>query len=115
MQQPTCIASPLQKLGLPPPPRPARTCLAERVQIDVKVIGLNDKGKVRLSRRAVLMDARGKGAGGGRPATATAGTGLGVIKASPTSAADVKADAAPVSALIDVPVAGGSDGGSKGA
>ncbi|CAM9452260.1 unnamed protein product, partial [Scytosiphon promiscuus] len=33
--------------------------LADKPVIDVKVVGLNDKGKVRLSRKAVLMDDRG--------------------------------------------------------
>eukprot|EP00904_Undaria_pinnatifida_P002993 jgi/Undpi1/12695/HiC_scaffold_6.g02363.m1 len=38
--------------------------LADKPVVDVKVIGLNDKGKLRLSRKAVLLEDKAKGKGG---------------------------------------------------
>lgn len=93
-------------------------------QIDVKVIGLNDKGKVRLSRKAVLMDERGGKAGGAavpspqlkRPNGALASGGvLGVVKRAAPEAAKPKAvgaakKGAPLSAAVEGPAAGGEEG-----
>lgn len=39
--------------------------LADRTKIDVKAIGLNDQGKIRLSRKAVLVDGKKQAAVGG--------------------------------------------------
>lgn len=108
------------------PPPPDQTHLpfcSNPIQIDVKVIGLNEKGKVRLSRKAVLMDERGGAAGrpprrgttnGTRPAAVplAGGGALGVVKRT-APAATAKAAAA---VLEGGPVGGDGDGdtSSKG-
>lgn len=97
--------------------------------MDVKVIGLSDKGKPRLSRRAVLMDDRtqgkdgdGPGAGhspprpgtnGDRPRAAGAradsdGSTLGVVKRVADSSSSTEANTPPVVALAEGPAAGDS-------
>ncbi|CAM9955042.1 unnamed protein product, partial [Ectocarpus fasciculatus] len=101
--------------------------LADKTTIDVKVIGLNDKGKVRLSRKAVLMDERGGNAGGGAAAAPTppgrkrpngalaSGGALGVVKRAAPAAAKPKAagvakTGVPLSAAVEGPAAGGGEG-----
>lgn len=86
------------------------------MQIDVKVIGLNDKGKVRLSRKAVLMDDRGGKAEGvavpspprKRPNGALASGGaLGVVKRAAPAAAKPKVVTA---AKTGVPLSAAAEG-----
>ncbi|CAM9488034.1 unnamed protein product [Ectocarpus sp. 6 AP-2014] len=98
--------------------------LADKSVIDVKVIGLNDKGKVRLSRKAVLMDERGGKAGGAavpspprkRPNGALASGGaLGVVKRAAPAAAKPKTGGAAkegvaLSAAVEGPAGGGGEG-----
>ncbi|CAM9541628.1 unnamed protein product, partial [Ectocarpus sp. 13 AM-2016] len=99
--------------------------LADKPAIDVKVIGLNDKGKVRLSRKAVLVEERGGKAGGAdvpspprkRPNGALASGGaLGVVKRAAPAAAKPKAVGAakkgvPLSAAVEGPAsAAGGEG-----
>lgn len=84
-------------------------------QIDVKVIGLNEQGKIRLSRKAVLMDDRGSLGEGGAAASRAprretngaraapplaSGGALGVVKRAPD-----------VAAVAEGPVGAGGGGG----
>ncbi|CAM9982025.1 unnamed protein product [Pylaiella littoralis] len=118
--------------------------LADKPVIDVKVVGLNDQGKVRLSRKAVLMDDRGGGGGaaaasrlprrgtttnGSRapPVPLASGGALGVVKrAAPAAAAagaatpeapEAEEKAAPVAEAAAATAAvldGGPAGGDDG-
>ncbi|CAM9842027.1 unnamed protein product [Ascophyllum nodosum] len=94
--------------------------LADKSQVDVKVIGLNEKGKVRLSRRAVILDDRGPGKGNAPKGAAAvrprqpSGNGLGVVGDRSSSQATVEAatqaEAIPVITLVDAPSGGASMG-----
>lgn len=97
-------------------------------QVDVKVIGLNDKGKVRLSRRAVIADnargpSKGRGATGQEavagPRTRPLAGGLGVVdnQSSSSTATDsgeavAQAEAVPFPALVDASSNGATVAGS---
>ena len=86
----------------------------------MKVIGLNEKGKVRLSRRAVILDDRGPGKGNAPKGAAAvrprqpSGNGLGVVGDRSSSQATVEAatqaEAIPVITLVDAPSGGASMG-----